>query len=176
MHQKVENLEPQKELLGHTAGNFPVHLNEKSSHAQTHLIQHPLLLDAVKKAIPTIEGDDDIIRIQVNAGEIIGTTDLVETSPDDEIVYAKRVARDIYSRFVKNKQPIPTSTITIDIRKETSSAPSYYLYTTFIGGVTPSFPGGEFLPQQSVEFWSTHALVWGTQEIIAGTETTVCPW
>ena len=52
----------------------------------------------------------------------------------------------------------------------------YLLYTAFVGRLTPSFPGGNFLPEQSKEFWSNHALVWGNQEVVLGSETTVCPW
>lgn len=62
----------------------------------------------------------------------------------------------------------------MDLRRRTDS--NYYLYTAFIGKSTPSFPGGDSNPEQSKVFWSNHALVWGTQEIIPNTETSVCPW
>lgn len=165
-----------KELLGTTKNNLQVFLSDQSSHAATHLAHNPKLLEAVKKAIPTIEDTNDVIRVQIDTGEVIGTTDLLLTTQEDDIVYAKRVARSTYSRFVKNKQPTPTSTIVVDIRHDRNSPTDYFLYTTYIGPLTPSFPGGNYLPEQSIEFWSTHALVWGTQEIIPGSETTICPW
>ena len=164
------------ELLGITRDNLRVFISEQSSHARTHIAHNPKLLEAVKKAIPTIVGKDDIIRVQIDTGEIVGTSDLIKTTPGDDIIYAKRVARSTYSRFVKNKQPTPTTFIVIDIRQNTNRQTDYYLYTAYVGTLTPSFPGGKHLPEQSIEFWSTHALVWGTQEIIPGSETTVCPW
>ncbi len=166
----------ESELLGTTKNNLRVFLDVQSSHAHTHLAHNSKLLEAVKKAIPTITGEEEIIRVQIDTGEIVGTTDLIETVPEDEVVYAKRVARSVYSRFVKNKQPAPTSFIVIDIRPDRNSPADYFLYTAYIGPLTPSFPGGNYLPEQSIEFWSNHALVWGTQDIVPGSETTNCPW
>ncbi len=85
-----------------------------------------------------------------------------------------RPLRTQYSRFVKNRQSQDTSWITIDLRK--SKEGEYFLYTAFIGKLAPSFPGGDFLPEQSNEFWSNHALVWGGQDIVPWSETTECPW
>ena len=107
-------------------------------------------------------------------GEEVGTTDLVETTDGDEIVYALRPRRDVYSRFVKNKAPVPTSWITVVLQK--ASDTEYDLHTAFVGHNTPSFPGGDYLPEQAWDFWSKHALVWGPQEVIPGTEMSQCPW
>ncbi len=156
-----------------TKNGFKVYVDMEASHASTHFAHHPKLIDAVIKAITAIDAVENIIRLEMDMGEEIGTTDLVETSDQDEIVYAKRPLRTSYSRFVKNKKSRPTSWITIDIRK---SGDVYNLYTAFVGRLTPSFPGGNYLPEQSRDFWANHALVWGSQEIVAGTETTQCPW
>lgn len=143
------------------------------SHASTHFAHHPKLIDAVKAVIPTLEVHDPSIRIDREMEGEIGTSDLVETTEQDEIIYAKRPLRTQYSRFVKNKSPRSTKWITIDLRKE---GDIYNLYTAFVGQLTPSFPGGDFLPEQSREFWSNHALVWGFQEVLPETVTTKCPW
>lgn len=29
---------------------------------------------------------------------------------------------------------------------------------------------------ETFEFWSSHALVWGSEPIVPGTETATCPW
>jgi hypothetical protein len=162
------------EHLGTTKNGFDVYLDRESSHALTHIAKNPKLLEYVKIIIPTLEPIEDVVRFDRDIGEIVGTTDLVETNEEDEIVYALRPLRTQYSRFVKNKTAQPTTWITIDLRR--LGEKEYALYTTFIGRLTPSFPGGNFLPEQSREFWSKHALVWGAQEIVPGTETTECPW
>ncbi len=164
----------EKEYAGKTKNGFDVFVDMKESHASTHFAHHPKLFGFVKKTIPTIELTSDIVRIDRDMGEPVGTTDLVETNDTDEIVYALRPLRTQYSRFVKNKEPQLTNWITIDLRK--SGEDKYDLYTAYVGKITPSFPGGNILPEQSSAFWSKHALVWGSQEVEPGTETTECPW
>jgi hypothetical protein len=172
----MSSFEIQNEKLGYSADGKAVFLNEKSTHAKTHIAHHPRLLEAVKAALPDITLDCELIRLELKATEIIGTTDLVATTNEDEIVYALRVGRSIYSRFVKNKKPTPSKQFVIDVRQNRVSKNDYFLYTTYVGGLTPSFPGGNFTPEKSRVFWSNHALVYGTQELVPGTETTKCPW
>jgi hypothetical protein len=104
----------------------------------------------------------------------LGSQMWVETNSHDEIVYALRPHRDRYSRFVKNKTTLATHYITLSFKQIQDT--QYELYTAYVGKITPSFPGGDYLPEQSKDFWSKHALVWGNQAIVPGTETTECPW
>lgn len=162
-----------KQIFSTTKNGIEVYLDTEHSHALTHFARHPKLADAVNKVVADLEITEDSTRIESEMDEVVGTTDLVETSDQDEIVYALRPLRSIYSRFVKNKEPTPSKWITIHIKKQRGV---YTLYTAFVGRSTPSFPGGDYLPEQSKEFWSRHALVWGSQEIVPGSETTICPW
>lgn len=159
-----------------SANNHEVYFDAETSHAVTHFAQHPALVDAVRRSIEKLTLTGDRLRMEIDTGEIVGTTDLVETTADDDIVYALRPMRTAYARFVKDKNATPTSSIVIDIRKNTEG--QYLLHTAFIGKLTPSFPGDSdpYEGERSRAFWSQHALVWGSQEIIPGTETTVCPW
>ena len=163
-----------KRFLGKTKNGCAVYVDLETSHAVTHFADHPKLLGFLKRAIPTIDATTDKVRLEKDMGEDVGTTDVVETNEQDEIVYALRPLRTRYSRFVKHKTPTPTSWITIDLYKAGEN--EYALYTAFVGRLTPSFPGGDYLPDQSISFWSNHALVWGFQEIVPGTETPQCPW
>ena len=172
----VPNSKLSAELLGYSADGKPVYLSKKSTHAKTHIAHHPKLLQAVKDNLGMITLDTNMIRLELTASEIIGTCDLVETDLNDEIVYVIRVGRTTYSRFAKHREPVPTSSFIVDIRRDLDTDSNYYLYTAFVGSLTPSFPGGDFMPERSKEFWSNHALVYGTQELIPGTETTTCPW
>jgi len=164
----------QREYLGSTKNGFKVYIDPERSHAITHFAHQPKLREAVEKIIPTLEDGPEMIRIEQNMGEVIGTTDLIETTDHDEIVYAMRPRRMVYSRFVKNKQPRPFSWITLAMRKTKNN--EYAVYTAFVGRNTPSFPGGNYLPEQSKDFWSNHALVYEVQDIEPGSETSVCPW
>lgn len=162
------------ELLGYSKNHIPLYLDLTTSHALTHFAKHPNLKSLVQKSIVSISFDTPIIRIEIDTNNEIGLCDLVTTTEVDEIVYAQRPLRHTYTRFVKNRTSEPTSWLVIDVRKQANN--EYFLYTSFIGRLVPSFPGGNFLPEQSIEFWSNHALVWGSQEVISDTETTICPW
>lgn len=174
-----------KQLIATTANGLDVYMDMEKCHALTHMATSPKLLDFVKKVIPTIYATDDAIRQNFDMGETVGMSDLVETDEHDDVFYAMRPLRSVYSRFVRDKEPYPTSWITIDLRKSrdnkagvqtNESLGSYDLYTAFVGKLVPSFPGGNYLPEQSREFWSKHALAIGKTEIVPGTETKECPW
>lgn len=161
-------------VIGQSKNGCYVVVDLESSHAATHFNDSPKLFDAVKKAITLIELDKEKIRVEIDTGEYVGMSDLVETNQSDEIIYALRPYRDRYSRFVKNRVAEGTSWVVLSF--ERLSERQYKLHTAFVGRLTPSFPGGDFMPEKSKEFWSNHALVWGNQEIVSGSETDVCPW
>jgi hypothetical protein len=163
-----------EKLLGYTKNNIAVYFDRDSGHAATHLTKHLNLEATVKNYLDKIDATDEIVRCDFDTETNIGKTDLVETDENDDIIYALRAGRSTYSRFCKNKPPQLTSWITIDVRRRPDG--NYSLYTAFIGRQTPSFPGGDIMAEQSVQFWARHALAWGSQEIVLGTETLVCPW
>jgi hypothetical protein len=163
-----------KKLLAISKNGFQVFVDGESTHALTHFADSPSLEKAASEAITKVELLENIIRTEVELDYFVGNTDLIETTDSDEIVYALRPHRGRYSRFVKNRTTEPSKWIVVDVRKRPDG--SYSLYTAFVGRLTPSFPGGDFMPEQSQKFWSNHALVWGTQDIVPGTETSECPW
>jgi hypothetical protein len=160
-------------LFATTKNGYEVYIDMERSHALTHLSKTSGLEAAAKEFIAGIGVCGDQLRLEKDMGYVVGFVDLVETKTGDDIVYAKRPHRETYSRFVKNKKSAPSSWVTLDLRRK---GDLYELYTAFVGRLTPSFPGGDFLPDQSKDFWSRHALVWGSQEIVPGTETKECPW
>ncbi len=161
------------EYLGTTSDGCEVYVDMECSHAATHFRDSPGLIEVVRKVIPTLTMTGDWLRHETDMGVVVGYSDLVSTGPNDEIVYALRPFRTQYSRFVKGKKAEPTTWLALDIRKIDGV---YTLHTAFPGRVTPSFPGGNYLPEQSREFWANHALVWGTQEVIPESITSTCPW
>lgn len=120
-----------KNLLGITLDGNKVFVDMEKSHAVTHFQDTPRLFDAIKKVIPTLELNDDLVRIEVNTGKEVGSCSLVETNESDETVYALRPRRTQYSRFVKGKQATPSSWIVVDLRK--TGEKKYNLYTAFVG-------------------------------------------
>lgn len=146
-----------------------------SSHAATHIEDTPDLLALAIEVVRQTTIDELYVQLHVDFGRIVGTSDLVENDPADEIVYAKRLNRDEYTAFNKTRAAQPSSLVTIALRQQDDG--TYELVSTWIGASdSPAFPGTKQETRDSREFWSTHSLAWGNQEIQPGSETTHCPW
>ena len=114
----------------------------------------------------------------------IGETICVTTTAGDQIVYAKRPKRWGHSRFVLNRKPEQCSSLVAILKA--GDAGEYVLITSFVGCRPEPEPwdrrnfSQQPNPQESErrarEFWYSHALVWGSEETIPGTETNRCPW
>ncbi len=122
---------------------------------------------------------------EVDFGRIVGETICVPTGPGDEIVFAQRPKLFGYSRFVKNRTPEPCTKVVVILKRD-DYEDYYILITAFVGQRPQPEPWDRrnFVQQPDPrdaerlarEFWSSHALVWGQEEVVPGTETTVCPW
>ena len=163
-----------KQSITTMQNGYEVFVDTEASHAATHIKDQPELLQLAKEFLSTQSFEDDEVAVQHDMGRIIGTMDIVETTDADEIVYAKRLNRDNYTRFVKHRSPVPTSLISVVLRKR--SKDTYELWSVWIGPKVPTFPGDDRVMPNSKEFWAKHALAWGEQAVQEGTETTICPW
>jgi hypothetical protein len=162
------------EHLCFSRNDIEVVFNSKTSHVATHFADSPLLKATVMEAIKDTDIQSDEMFFEYDSNRIIGTTDLVTTTEADNIIFAKRVNRDIYTRFTKSQSPQECSTVTISLKK--FSDMKYELWSAWIGYIGPSFPGDANETANSKPYWSKHALVWGNQEIQEGTETLEQPW
>lgn len=120
---------------------------------------------------------------EVDFGQPIGETICVPTGPGDEIVYAKRPKRFGHSRFVKNRKPEPCNTLVVILKA--GDFDEYVLITAFVGKRPQPEPwdihnfSQQPNPQEAErlarEFWNSHAIIWGCEEVINHT-ITECPW
>lgn len=149
-------------------------IDRKDSHVQTHSSVLPLLAEALSK-IHSL--DQSGFCKEVKFGRVIGETICVATSDKDEIIYAQRPNRRGLTRFVKSRQSEATSSVVACFLINEGMGGAYLLTTAFIGSRTPAEPWDkEWADETSVQFWDSHALIWGQEEVIAGTETSDCPW
>lgn len=156
---------PVTEHLCYSSNQVDIVFDPIESHAATHLEDTPELKRAVVEALSKTAVLGESMIFEHNLGRVIGKTDLVETTDEDEIIYAKR----------KNRQtPGDCSTVTIFLERQPDQ--TYVLGSAWVGYLGPSFPGDENETRESRPYWNQHALVWGRQEIQSGTETTGCPW
>src|ERR1039457_2655567 len=107
----------QEEYLGKTKNNLHVFIDIDASHALTHFTHQPKLRAVVEKLIPALETNENVVRVERDMGEVIGTIDIIETTDGDEIAYAVRPRRQVYSRFVKNKTSAPSNWVTMILYK-----------------------------------------------------------
>ncbi|HSW81410.1 MAG TPA: hypothetical protein VLG40_03360 [Candidatus Saccharimonas sp.] len=159
-------------FVGTSANYCEVYVDLEASRAATQLRENPGLLELIKEALPQIELVGPDVTKEHDFGKVIGFTDLVEVGDGDEIVYAVRENREVYTKFAKDREPSECNWVTMVFR---AVADGYMLYTTWIGQISPPFPGEPTATHESWAFWRIHALVYGRQAIKPGTETTVCP-
>ncbi|MCA9318485.1 hypothetical protein KDA06_02490 [Candidatus Saccharibacteria bacterium] len=162
-------------LLGMSKNNVSVWYDATSSHAATHLRDTPGLTELVIEITQGLTLTDNYYQLHTDMGRVVGPSDLVPTESSDEIVYAKRLNRDTYTVFNKSKSPQPSSLVTTAYQRHNDN--TYELISAWIGpSDSPSLPGTERETPGSKEFWTKHALAWGTQDIQPDSLTTRCPW
>jgi len=145
-----------------------------NGHFATHAAAAPELRDLVVEALGQINGGEQFIATAVDLGRIVGTTACVPTEDGDDIMFARRPNRHGLTRFVRGKQPMPTQFVSFILRRREGS---YELLSSWVGELAPHEPWDRHADLSvSIPFWSSHALVWGVEETVSGTETTVCPW
>ena len=112
---------------------------------------------------------------EVDFGQPIGETICIATEPGDQIIYAKRPRRFGHSRFVLNRTAEQCSSLVI-ILKKAEDDDFYICITAFVGHKAEPEPWDRNATEQSETFWSTHALIWGSEETIPRTQKAECPW
>lgn len=163
-----------RDLLATTKNEQAVWYDPVTSHAATHFSSEPGLQQSVKAVISNLDLTEDSVYTEINFDHPVGMTDLATTDETDEIIYAKRIGRDIYTRFTKSRSQLSTKTLTLWlVRLEENS---YDLKSAWFGPKVPSFPGNEWETPESKPFWANHALVWGHQAVVEDTITSECPW
>ena len=140
---------------------------------------HEEVLQILPEALQMIKSEGrGFIREELEMGKIVGKTICVATGPSDQILYAKRPKRFGHTRLVKGRHSEPTSKVVVILKTADGDEDKgkYVLITAFIGELAEPEPWDRNATPNSRNFWNTHALVWGSEEIISGTETTRCPW
>ena len=151
------------------------------SHAATHINDNLELKALLIEAITGMELIEDDIATHIDLGRTIGVSDVVRVGKTDEIVYAARANRAEQGLipFVKNRQGNPCTTVAMHLVR--NSDRSYMLLSGWIGVFGKSeddepFPQAPDATPNSASFWDKRAFVYGSQETIVATETTIKPW
>lgn len=138
-----------------------------------HYHDNPELMALLPEALEKVTAQDrTFIKESLDLGRVIGVSRCIPTLDSDEIVYAQRVGRAGLTRFVKNRAPIETNFLTLILKKKKEA---YEVVTTFIGPAAEREPWDKNIKTEAEKtaaenFWFNHALVWGTEPVVAGTE------
>jgi hypothetical protein len=135
-----------------------------------HHLSEELLREAISKA--TL-GNEAFLKIRVHMGRIVGVSTCVATTDKDRICFARRINRRGLTRFVRGREAEPCASVILIFKRIDHG---YLLITGFVGDSAEPEPWDEKASAQSVEFWSTHALIWGSEEVSPETETVNSPW
>jgi hypothetical protein len=103
----------------------------------------------------------------------IGKKTCVKVTWEDEIVYAIRVGRDHFSKFVKNRHSEPIKNVTIFLKKVQGI---YIIMSCYYGQKSERPPNNELSTEENISFWEDHALIWGSEPVYPETVTSINPW
>lgn len=131
------------------------------------------MLSATLAAIAVAEGEQRVRR-EFTYPHIIGVSRCVATNDADEIVYARRVHRFGYTRFVINRELEPCNKLSVVLWRGENGC--YELSTAYVGPLTPPEPFTEEADEEARVFWSRHALCWGSEPVEEDTVTRECLW
>ncbi len=157
--------------LGNLASGEAVYEEDDS-----HLSDHPSVVPLAREVLAQVTSNNrPSIVDEIDLGREVGKNIRVSTTDKDEIIFARRPGRTGLTRFVKNRQPESCSKVVVILNRQKSG--EYIISTAFIGTRCPAEPWDEkWADENSVPFWNSQALVWGSEEIVLGTETSVSPW
>jgi len=95
----------------------------QGSYAATHIADTPNLLELVQEFAAGLAPNEDNVYIDKDIGRQVGLSDLVETDETDNVLYAKRLNRNNYTRFVRHRKAEPTN-------RRTYSLPGIFIKST----------------------------------------------
>lgn len=146
-----------KEYLATSKNGRVVYIDYGNTNVTFHIRETSNLLELVKEVIKQADILGEKVVFETDMGRVVGTTTLVETTGRDEIIYAKRKERNVYSRFVKHREAVPSQYIVVALN---FIAGEYFLWTAWCGRL---LPGDYYDPSDRLKsdgFYQTHAQVY----------------
>jgi hypothetical protein len=163
-----------KHPVGQTSNGIPVHVDLVRSKAAPHIANHPYLLGLAKEVIQKIPAKGPEVKVTYDMGRNIGYDFVVDTTDKDTVMYAQLLRESVYTRFVKNGQPLATHHLTVILRRTDDGV--YELHDVWAGHISPPRPGSTSETPESKPYWQTHAFILAAQPLQLKTVTKVCPY
>lgn len=155
--------------------------NHMQVHKEEFIVPYTKILELAEKRslFDNLERKFEVVVMEFPF--ITGYCDLIETTKDDEIIYAMRYGRKVYTRFVIGKQHYLINKCVICLNRSAFKNEEYYAVTMFPGGKSVKEPQDKYITtidqlENSLDFWQNHALVYNSDDIDRNTLTKVCPY
>lgn len=160
-------------FIGKTLNGAEVQVDLIRSAAANTIARQPHLIGLIKEVIALHVATDDTVVLEYTMGREIGYSYIVPTRTNDHIFYARPFGDDVYSRFVKQAKPSPTSHLTITLNRD---GEHYALHEVLVGPKHPPRPGSNDETTESKSFWESHAFILDNQRLQTRTITKICPY
>lgn len=136
------------------------------------------LHDGLKELLPNVIksitcNDLSFIEKELTYKQPVGYTTCVSVNGQDDIIYAKRVGKTGFTKFVRNRKPELTCCITVILKKTNDY---YTIITAYFGKKSELEPWDQRATPSSAKFWEEHALIFRSNKINPDTLTSICPW
>lgn len=183
---KMENAFNHKNIGEDNRINFIIS-NKFKSHMEAHkdefFVDYTELIQEFSKSQEGQALEGDFIKIAHDFDRSVGIENVVRIKDDEEIIYAKRKGRDIYSKFViRDKSNLEkTSKVMLLLNKNRYKNNSYYIITMFPGENSEKEPEDKNIYgykelNKVLEFWKDRAFVWDKDLVQEDTITAECPY
>lgn len=163
-----------KHPVASTRHGATVYVDLINSPASSTISYQPHIVTLIKDLLSRTDLKAGESTVEFDFGHDIGSCEVVKTTEKDHIMYAKPINRPAFYRFVRRKQPDPTSFVTVIVRGDENG--EYELLDTWFGRNMPAIPGAENETDQSRAFWATHAIILEGHPIQNKTLTLTCPY
>ena len=155
--------------------------NHMIAHEQDFLLPWEGLIKVCKEKGHFDNLDKPFEVLEIKLGRSIGYCNLVGVDGNDEIIYAKRYGRDIYTKFAKRREPKVTDSLVIILNRSNKSNEEYFLVTMYPGNKSCKEPEDlNILTKEelyeALEFWGNKALIYNESIIQIDTVKTYCPY
>ena len=158
--------------IGKLANGMKIYDRENSHWQTAHKdVSRELLVEALGKIdISEEEKKQDVIIKEIDMGRVIGKTNCVTVTNDDETFMARRHGRECLTHIVVGRESSDFNKIVVILEK---NGDTFNLLTTYIGENAPMEPGdpalleknNEEMIEEARQFWMTHALLYNRDVI-----------
>lgn len=140
-----------------------------------------LLVSEIESVMNDRNIKEDFVETVVTFSTNIGYSYINKINNKEDIIYAKRKGRNLYSKFELNRKNVLTNKCVVVLSKNKYRENEYYLITMFPGEyaikeVQDTNMKTEEQRNKALKFWQENAFVFNKDLVQEDTLTSICPY